>query len=103
MVVSGRKGVEPNPLVPSTGPAQMTDTPAARFTAMAERIERNVADSFGGAFVIVDPAGNAIETLLLDAKGDAGQFWGLLKVKCDMMMAEIDQAARQGQAFGRGR
>lgn len=73
------------------------DLYAQRFDAMAARIRHNGSDSFGGAVVVVPPvnAGEPFETLILDSKQDAGQFWSLLKVKCDMALAELDGQQRQ--------
>lgn len=52
---------------------------SAPFTAMAEKIDRNEAD-FGGAFVIVPPAGagEMVQGLLLTS-ADPVQFWLLLQ------------------------
>ena len=75
------------------------------FFQMKERIEKNVTDSFGGAFVVVPPTdgGDPIETLILDSKQDAAQFWMLLKTKCDIALGELDAKQRQASTFGRQR
>ena len=73
---------------------------------MAEAIERNAEGAFGGAFVIVPPnsdAGEPIETLILDTKQDPAQFWMLLKTKCDLELATLDQQQRAAASFGRPR
>lgn len=73
---------------------------------MADAIERNSEGNFGGAFVVIPPsaeAGEPIETLILDAKQDAAQFWMLLKTKCDLELAALDQKQRTNATFGRGR
>ena len=74
-----------------------------RFFLMAEAMKHNGARSFGGAFVVVPPAegGDPLETLILDSKQDAGQFWMLLKTKCDIALGELDQKQRQASTFGR--
>lgn len=76
---------------------------ADRFRKMAERLDHNAAAGFGGCFLIVPPAdgGEAIETLILDERQNAAQFWVLLKTKCEDEIIRLDQANRQGQAFRR--
>jgi hypothetical protein len=76
-----------------------------RFQRMAERMSVNGNESFGGAFVIIPPedGGEPIETLILDSKQDASQFWMLLKTKCDIALGELDQKQRQAATFGRQR
>ena len=83
--------------------SQMDDI-AARFTNMANVITHNDDTGFGGAFVIVPPkdGGDALETLILDTKQDAAQFWILLQSKCQAQIAALDSANRQQQAgYGR--
>lgn len=79
-----------------------TDTPS-RFRAMADALEKNADGSFGGAFVIVPPeaGGDPIETLILDSKQDAAQFWNAVITKCQFMLADVEQKQRAGQVFGR--
>lgn len=81
------------PLIENQQPKHST-----AFTAMAERVERNLAE-FGGACVIVPPGGGTpIEFLLIDPKSDIAQFYGALKTKIDMQLEELrSQAARQPQ------
>lgn len=74
------------------------------FKKMAERIESNSNADFGGAFVIVPPGEEAkhLETLILDPTSSAASFWGLLKAKADMALADLDAAERTKQSgFGR--
>jgi ABC-type proline/glycine betaine transport system substrate-binding protein len=81
----------------------MTDQ-AATFRKMAERIELNKENGFGGAFVICPPGDEAksLETLILDPTSNPASFWGLLRAKADMALAELDAAERNKQAgFGR--
>lgn len=75
--------------------------PSLQFDAMAKRIVHNAGQSFGGAFVIVPPNGDPIETLILDAKQDPAQFWSLIKTRCDLAISEIDEHQRQARPFGR--
>ena len=74
---------------------------AAEFREMADRMEQNGDSAFGGCFVVVDSQGNMLKTLILDKSQDAGQFWTLLRTKCDMTIAGLDDAMRNQQAFGR--
>ena len=81
----------------------MTDI-ADRFTKMAAALKHNADAGFGGAFVLVPPrdGGDALETLILDNKQDAAQFWILLQSKCQAQIAALDSANRQVQAgYGR--
>ena len=83
--------------------SQMNDI-AARFTNMSNVITHNDDSGFGGAFVIVPPkdGGDVMETLILDNRQDAVQFWTLLQVKCQTQIAALDSANRQVQAgYGR--
>lgn len=73
------------------------------FYQMKERLDRNGAETFGGAFVIVPPEGGGepIETLILDSKQDLAQFWNAVITKCQIMLADVEQKQRTGQGFGR--
>lgn len=90
-----------------------TDTPettdkaallAERFRAMADSIQNNAKEGFGGAFVIVPPdgGGNPIETLVLANSPDLALFWNSVITKCQIMLASVEQGQRQG-AFGQRR
>jgi len=82
---------------------QSIDQQAVRiFTGMAARIETNYGADFGGAFVICPPEGGSLATLLLDSKQDPIQFWSLLKAKCEIALAELDQKKRSSQVRGFG-
>lgn len=72
-----------------------------RFRRMADTIEKNV--NFGGAFVVIPPpeGGDPVETLIIDSRQDAAQFWQMLLTKCQLMIAELDQKQRANQSFGR--
>lgn len=76
---------------------------AARFRAMADAVELNGAQPFGGAFVVIPPenGGEVLETLILDNRQDVAQFWGFLKVKAQMQETLIDTQQRLNPAFGR--
>jgi hypothetical protein len=74
-------------------------TSAELFRVMAERIDRNPSEEFGGAVLIVPPAGGeAIEILLIDPKKDLAAFWGTVQAKVQVAVAEMQE--RQNSAFG---
>lgn len=83
----------------------MTDTPApklsAPFTAMAERIDKNEGESFGGAFVIVPPAGagEPMQAVMFNTGTDLAAFWMLLQAQINSALEQI----KQGQASPYGR
>ena len=79
----------------------MTVTSPERFRKMADAIESNAERGFGGAFVIMPPEGDPIETLILDSKQDPSQFYMLLKTKCDIALNELDAKQTQAQGFQR--
>ena len=74
---------------------------AKLFDDMAAKIRLNKEHPFGGAFVIIPPenGGDAMQTLILDAKQDPAQFFTLLKTKAEMQIMALDQLARNQQAF----
>lgn len=80
-----------------------TKTIADRFRAMADAIELNGTATFGGAFVVIPPfeGGDLLETLILDNRQDASQFWIFLKTKSQTQMDDLDGKNRLGQSFGR--
>lgn len=76
---------------------------SARFRAMADAIELNGAVNFGGAFVVIPPdeGGEVLETLILDSRQDASQFWIFLKTKSETEMNAVDAKQRTNQVYGR--
>lgn len=76
---------------------------ADRFRKMAERLDHNAADGFGGCFLIIPPVdgGEVIDTLILDTRQSAVQFWVLLKTKCEDEIIRLDAGGRAQQAFRR--
>jgi len=71
------------------------------FTEMAERIAKNAAEDFSGAFVIVPPDGKQKSLLVLDNSQSAAIFWGLLRTTAEIALSEIQEAERLGQSYGR--
>jgi hypothetical protein len=87
----------------SDAPDDKITNAAASFRRVADKIDLNAGNGFGGAFVIVAPDGLTMDALLLDnddAKNPA-MFWGLLKARAEVAIAEIDDAQRRG-GFGGG-
>jgi hypothetical protein len=75
--------------------------PSDMFRRMADRMDLNEKDGFGGAFVIVPPkdGGVPLETLILDANLDPTQFWILMKTKAEDQIARLADNQRQMQGF----
>jgi len=73
---------------------------AARFRAMADRIERNEGEVFAGAVVIIPPVdgGDAVEIIQFDAKPSPGEFWGLIKYKADAAIHDLQNNTRLATA-----
>jgi len=76
---------------------------ADRFRKMADRIELNAEEPFGGCAMIVPPGEGAavIEMLKLDPASDPAIFWGEIKSKADQAVVDLQIQARQGMAFRR--
>lgn len=73
---------------------------SAPFKEMAERIDHNADGGFAGAFVIVEPGGEAKQMLLLNPSADPAIFWGAVKTVVDMALADLAQQ-QGGQFAGR--
>lgn len=77
---------------------------AAPFCEMAEKINLNIANGFGGAFVVVSPDGTILSTLLLDNAQDPAMLWGTVKTRAEIALAEMEADSRQdNMGFGRRR
>jgi hypothetical protein len=75
---------------------------AARFRQMADRIEKNESEPFGGAVLIMPPGdGMVVEMLNFDPTPDGALFWGAIRSKADEAVAELQQQARAQQGFRR--
>lgn len=74
--------------------------PADPFSDMAERVERNGDDHFGGAAVIVAPDGKVISLLMVDDSKDQAQFWATIKTRVQLEMQAMSEVQRLGDAFG---
>jgi len=70
------------------------------FTEMAAKIELNGEGSFGGAVVIVPPDGDPIiSELSVNPSADVLRFWAKLKTEVDGLCQQLDERARNQQAF----
>lgn len=74
---------------------------AKHFRDMADRIEHNARETFGGAVVIVPPigGGDTIEFLMLGSKPDLAQFYSTVTTKITVALNELQEKARS--PFGR--
>lgn len=73
---------------------------ADRFRRMADRIEKNDGEPFGGCAVIVPPGDEVVgvEILELDPAPDASIFWAKIRSKADEAVSDLGVAARNSQA-----
>ena len=70
---------------------------ALPFFEMVERIQRNKPEEFGGAVVLMPPAGDPITFLLNDPNKSEAQFWSLASAKVEIAKNEaIDSKANPG-------
>lgn len=73
---------------------------AQELRELADRMERNSDGSFGGAYVVIPPAGgDVIKMLILDSAKDPAQFWAVLKTRCEMVLAGLDEIQRNVRAY----
>ena len=69
--------------------------PAQKFRDMAERIEANKAEEFGGAILIIPPespdgrGGDPIELLIIDPAQDLANFWSTAKSRAAIAADEF--------------
>ena len=78
-----------------------TSDHAAPFRTVADKIDLNRSNGFGGAFVIVAPDGATHDLLILDSQATPVMFYSALKTRVDIALAEIDEAQRSSGAFRR--
>lgn len=83
----------------------LSDVPDARsatFRDMADRLDRNADQDFGGAFVVIPPEGEAQTMLLIDSAKNPAIFWAALQTRVQIALQEIEEAQRGGMpGFGR--
>jgi hypothetical protein len=86
---------------------EQTPTSADRFRKMADRIDLNREDGFGGACVIIPPSStgaNPIEILIVLPAGGVGDLVQFFSMVSSRVQREIDEASNQAAlASGYGR
>jgi hypothetical protein len=76
----------------------LAPTPADEFRSLADKIERNRPEDFGGAFLIIPPEGDPVSGILVGSV-DLVTFWSLLKSKMDNAIADADNKNKINRAF----
>ncbi len=76
------------------------------FRKIADEIDHNEASDFAGAFCIVAPAiegeqPRVLRGLYLDSDKSGAAFWGIIGGRIKVVMDEIGELERKGQAFRR--
>jgi hypothetical protein len=87
-----------NEIEPQEGPVAARSG-AAILRAMADKLDLNAANGFGGAFVIIPPDGEIKELLMLNNSQDLPVFWSLVQSTAQIAIAELQDNKPQG--FGR--
>lgn len=72
--------------------------PAEHFRELAEKIERNKPEDFGGAFLIIPPDGDPISGILVGSV-DLLTYWSLIKSKLDLAISSADDKQRVNRTF----
>jgi hypothetical protein len=75
--------------------------PSDLFRELADKIDRNPPEDFGGAFLVIPPTGDPITGLIVSSN-DLETFFGLVKTKLDVAVDRINEAQRMQPGF-RGR
>jgi len=74
---------------------------AAIFRTIAERLEKNLDEPFGGAFVACPPDGEHVEMVSFSGSAqNVGQFWGTVQSCAVAAVGRADEAARRMRGFG---
>lgn len=75
-------------------------TIADKFREMADKIDKNADEPFGGAIVIVPPnSEQPIDLLMLDSRQDVMHFWTQVKTVVDVAQNEFLAKLKQNQAW----
>ena len=72
-------------------------TPAEILRGWADKIEKNAAEDFSGAFVVLPPAGDPIASMFIDPDQDINTFFALVKSKIDTAVDLLNDAQRNGR------
>jgi len=73
---------------------------ADAFRALADKIEKNDEKDISGAFLVLGPDGKEISGVII-GQPDIASFFGVIKVKLDVAVAEADDAQKRNKAVGR--
>lgn len=71
------------------------ETRAKLFDEMAAQIRLNRGAKFGGAFLMVPPAGDPFSSLMLN-QDEPSIFWAAVKTLAEMAMMALEKAQRSG-------
>lgn len=74
-------------------------SPAEVLRLWADKIEKNAADDFSGAFVILPPSGPPISALFIDPEQDTGTFFAVVKSKLETAIDDVNDKQRAGNGF----
>ena len=77
---------------------------AALFRQLAERLEKNAAEEFSGAFLIVPPGegADAIDGLSVSSKPNGAVFWSSVSGQVEIAISEFKANSREGSARNGG-
>lgn len=75
---------------------------AAPFRRVADKIDLNISNGFGGAFVVVAPDGSVHDLLILDSNATPAIFYSTLQTRVQIALAEIEDQQRSGPLGGFG-
>ena len=75
---------------------------AKLFRQLAERLERNPAEEFSGAYLVIPPGeAEPLDGMSLKSKPDPVGFWSAVQGAVELAIADFQEAARKGQGFRR--
>ena len=74
---------------------------AAVLRAMAEKLDTNRENGFGGCFLLIPPDGTIKELMLLNNSPDLAMFWSLVQTTAQIALQELQDDQRQTTTFGR--
>jgi hypothetical protein len=77
---------------------------AAAFRAIADRLDKNASEEFGGAFLLVPPGEGvgAIDGMLVTTAPNAVTFWSGLQGQVELAIDSFKQEAQARGGQGRG-
>lgn len=63
---------------------------------LADKIDKNAPEDFGGAFIVVPPSGDPISGMMIGEQ-DVNTFWILVKTKLEAEVEKLNQLQKQQQ------